>query len=135
MAGHQGMGTIVHERVEWGPELETLRCDSGSIPSVNRGIRGIPPMCYVYILCCVDGSFYVGWTRNLDDRVRTHNEGRGSTYTSRRRPVRLVYSETFRYEADAIHRESQLKRWSAAKKESLIMGDVQKLKRLSKPRM
>ncbi len=91
-------------------------------------------MCHVYILCCVDGSYYVGWTQNLRDRVRTHNEGRGSTYTLKRRPVRLVYSETVRSEAEAIRRESQLKRWSAAKKESLIMGDIQKLKRLSKPR-
>ena len=91
-------------------------------------------MCYVYILLCVDGSFYVGWTHNIDDRVRTHNEGRGSTYTLKRRPVCLVYSEAFGSEAEAIQRESQLKRWGAAKKESLIMGDLQKLKRLSKPR-
>jgi putative endonuclease len=91
-------------------------------------------VCHVYILCCVDGSFYVGWTQNLDDRVRTHNEGRGSTYTCKRRPVRLVYSEAFLSEVEAIQRERQLKRWSAAKKESLIMGDIQKLKRLSKPR-
>jgi len=100
----------------------------------SRGSRSLIPIFFVYILCCVDGSFYVGWTQNLDDRVRTHNEGRGSTYTLKRRPVRLVYSEAFRSEAEAIQRESQLKRWSAAKKESLIMGDIQKLKRLSKPR-
>ena len=91
-------------------------------------------MCYVYILRCVDGSFYVGWTHNIDDRVCAHNEGRGSAYTLNRRPVHLVYSETFGSEAEAIQREGQLKRWSAAKKESLITGDIQKLKRLSKPR-
>jgi predicted GIY-YIG superfamily endonuclease len=45
-----------------------------------------------------------------------------------------VYSEAFLSEVEAIQRERQLKRWSAAKKESLIMGDIQKLKRLSKPR-
>ncbi len=91
-------------------------------------------MCDVYILGCGDGSFYVGWTQNLDDRVRIHNEGRGATYTLKRRPVRLVYSEVFRSEAEATQRERQLKRWSVAKKESLIMGNIKKLKRLSKPR-
>ena len=91
-------------------------------------------MCYVYILRCADGSFYVGWTHNVYDRVRAHNEGRGSAYTLKRRPVFLVYSEAFRLEAEAIQRESQVKRWSAAKKESLIRGDIQKLKRLSRPR-
>lgn len=91
-------------------------------------------MCFVYILRCADDSFYVGSTRDLNARLKTHNDGRGSTYTLKRRPVRRVYSETFCSEAEAIQRESQLKRWSVAKKESLIMGDIQKLKRLSKPR-
>jgi len=45
-----------------------------------------------------------------------------------------MYSEAFHSEAEAIKRERQLKRWSAAKKESLIIGDLQRLKRLSKPR-
>ena len=91
-------------------------------------------MCHVYILRCADGSFYVGWTQNLDDRVSAHNEGRGSTYTFKRRPVRLMYSEAFHSEAEAIKRERQLKHWSAVKKESLIAGDRERLKHLSKPR-
>jgi predicted GIY-YIG superfamily endonuclease len=45
-----------------------------------------------------------------------------------------VYAETFPSEAEAVKRERQLKRWSAAKKESLIAGDFQRLKRLSKAR-
>ena len=91
-------------------------------------------MHYVYILCCSDGTFYVGSTRNLEDRIIAHNDGRGASYTFKRRPVRLVYSEVFLAESEAIRREHQLKRWSAAKKESLITGNIQKLKRLSKPR-
>jgi len=91
-------------------------------------------MCYVYILRCADGSLYVGWTQNLDDRLSAHNEGRGSTYTFKRRPVCLMYSESFHSEAEAIRRERQLKRWSVAKKESLISGDFERLKHLSKPR-
>lgn len=91
-------------------------------------------MFHVYILRCIDGSFYVGWTKNLDDRVDAHNKGQGSTYTFKHRPVRLVYSEEFLTESEAIKREHQLKRWSAAKKESLIAGDIQRLKHLSKPR-
>ena len=91
-------------------------------------------MYYVYILCCSDGTFYVGSTSNLESRIIAHNDGRGASYTFKRRPVRLVYSESFPGESDAIRREQQLKRWSAAKKESLITGDIQKLKRLSKPR-
>lgn len=103
--------------------------EANGVPS---HVEGRHSMCYVYILRCVDGSFYVGHTGDLDGRVSDHNKGRGSTYTSTRRPVRLMYSETFHSEAEAIRREHQLKRWSAAKKQSLILGDLQSLKRLSR---
>lgn len=89
-------------------------------------------MYHVYILCCSDGSFYIGSTQNLRARIHAHNIGQGSTYTSKRRPVRLMYMEHFKTEAEAVKRERQLKRWSAAKKRSLISGDIQTLKRLSK---
>src|SRR5258706_118935 len=46
----------------------------------------------VYILRCADNSFYVGHTQNLHDRVQTHNNGAGATWTACRRPVELVYS-------------------------------------------
>lgn len=89
-------------------------------------------MCYVYILRCADSTFYVGWTQNIDDRIRARNEGRGSTYTFKRRPVYLMYSEVFHSETEAIKRERQLKCWSSAKKESLIAGDLPRLKLLCK---
>ena len=73
-------------------------------------------MYFVYILRCSDNSFYVGSTQNLPDRVKAHDAGRGSTYTSRRRPVRLLYTETFDMEMQAIKRERQLKRWGRCEK-------------------
>ena len=92
-------------------------------------------MCYVYILRCADNSFYVGLTQDLNTRVKAHNDGRGAAYTFKRRPVRLVYSEKFESESKGVERERQLKRWSHSKKEALVSGDLQKLKRLSKPRL
>jgi len=53
----------------------------------------------VYILRCSDGSLYIGHTKNLGVRVKEHNDGRGAAYTFKRRPVSLVYSETFHSEA------------------------------------
>lgn len=91
-------------------------------------------MFHVHILRCADGSFYVGMARDLSARVRAHNDGRGAAYTFKRRPVRLVYSEPFISEAEAIRRERQLKAWSRAKKEALVAGDLHRLKRLSKRR-
>ena len=89
-------------------------------------------MCFVYILRCADDSFYVGIAQDLDARLKAHNDGRGATYTFKRRPVRLVYSEQFDSNSESIKRERQLKRWSHSKKQALVSGDLQKLKRLSK---
>ena len=50
-------------------------------------------MAYVYILACVDGSFYTGSTRDLERRLAEHRSGRGAKHTRRRLPVRLVFAE------------------------------------------
>jgi len=87
---------------------------------------------FFYILKCSDGSFYVGSTTNLEDRVRTHNKGEGATHTAKRRPVQLEYHEKFNSFNDAVKRERQVKKWSRAKKEALICGEKESLKKLSK---
>ena len=89
---------------------------------------------YVYILRCADDGFYVGSAQDLDARLKAHNEGRGAAYTFKHRPVRLVYSESFDSEDNALTRERQLKRWSHGKKEALIKGDLERLRHLSKRR-
>lgn len=92
-------------------------------------------MFFVYILQCADGSYYVGSTSDIDARVKEHNEGNlGACYTFLRRPVTLVYTESFSTQLEAIRRERQLKGWSHAKKAALITGDHAALKTLSKRR-
>ncbi len=86
----------------------------------------------VYILRCSDKSYYVGQTDDLKARLAIHNSRQGPKYTATRTPVELVYYESFLSRAEAMDREKQLKRWSRAKKEALIAGDVSKLRRLSK---
>jgi len=47
--------------------------------------------------------------------------GLGADYTARRCPVHLVYSEACASVAEARRRERQLKGWTPAKKEALIV--------------
>lgn len=89
-------------------------------------------MHHVYILRCSDGSYYVGHTDNIPARLEAHNAGRAALWTARRRPVTLVYEETCPDEASAAARERQLKHWTRAKKEALIAGERDILRRLSK---
>jgi predicted GIY-YIG superfamily endonuclease len=73
---------------------------------------------YVYLLRCADNSLYVGETSDLATRERHHNEGRGGSYTAKRRPVQIVYAEQYSSREDALGRARQIKRWSSQKKRS-----------------
>jgi putative endonuclease len=75
---------------------------------------------FCYIVQCADGTFYTGWTVDLDNRVKTHNAGRGARYTRTRRPVVLVYSERQPTRADAMRREAAIKRWPRARKLKIV---------------
>jgi predicted GIY-YIG superfamily endonuclease len=85
---------------------------------------------FVYILCCADGSLYVGEAADLDARIAKHQEGSAASFTAKRRPVHLTFAETHVNRDAALKRERQLKRWTRAKKEALIAGDMALLKRL-----
>ncbi|WP_336488662.1 GIY-YIG nuclease family protein [Methylobacterium nigriterrae] len=89
---------------------------------------------FVYILRCADGSYDVGSARgqSLDKRLGEHQSGTYPGYTSRRRPVTLVYAEDFERITDAIASERRIKGWSRAKKEALIRGDWARLQDLAK---
>ena len=75
---------------------------------------------YTYILRCSDGTLYTGWTNNLEKRLAAHNDGTGSKYTRTRRPVELVYYETFGTKQEAMSREWQIKHVSREEKEKLV---------------
>ncbi len=67
-------------------------------------------MYFVYIIQSMkDNSFYVGYTGNIDSRVREHNFGR-TGYTKKKRPWKLIYYEKLETEAQAINREKYLKK-------------------------
>ena len=77
-------------------------------------------MHFVYIVRCADDTLYTGYARDPRARVKVHNSGRGARYTAGRRPVRLVYSESFESAGEALRREYALKRRTRAQKEQLV---------------
>ena len=79
---------------------------------------------FVYILKCANGQFYVGCTKDLDERMERHNSGRGARFTKKHLPFELVYTEEYENEEDAYNRERQLHKWSHVKKEALINGTL-----------
>lgn len=77
-------------------------------------------MHYTYILRCKDGTYYTGYTNDLEKRITAHNEGKGAKYTKGRGPVELVYHEAFDDKSAALRREHQIKALSRKEKEALF---------------
>jgi len=65
-------------------------------------------MWFVYILKCSDGTYYTGYTSNLDERISRHIKGE-NTYTKNRLPVKLVNYTAFTDKYKAIEFEKYLK--------------------------
>jgi putative endonuclease len=78
---------------------------------------------WTYMLHCVDRTFYVGHTDDLDARIGAHQSGLTPGYTSTRLPVTLVWSDEFPSRYEALAAERQIKGWGRAKKLALIRGD------------
>lgn len=83
-------------------------------------------MNYTYIVECADGTYYTGWTNDLDKRIRAHNNKKGAKYTKYRVPVRLLYFEEFETKEEAMSREYAIKHMTRKKKEQLIFNNGNK---------
>ncbi|NNJ29248.1 GIY-YIG nuclease family protein [Lacrimispora defluvii] len=77
-------------------------------------------MNYTYLVKCADNTLYCGWTNHLEKRLEAHNQGKGAKYTKTRRPVELVYYESYPTKEEAMRREVQIKKLSRKDKLFLI---------------
>jgi predicted GIY-YIG superfamily endonuclease len=77
---------------------------------------------FAYIILCSNNHYYVGHTNNLENRFDYHLKKIGAKFTSQNKPIRILWSQEFDNEIDAIKREKQIKGWTRAKKEKLIQG-------------
>ena len=85
---------------------------------------------FVYILRSSSNELYVGQTNNINARTKQHitKDWKAAKFTKDSHGFQLDYSEEYATRLEAMHRETQLKGWSRAKKEALINGDLQNLK-------
>lgn len=89
---------------------------------------------WTYLLRCSDGRFYTGHTDNLEHRVAQHQAGEiKDCYTFKRRPVALVWSESFGTRLEALEAERIVSGWSRAKKEALIREDWKTVSLFARP--
>lgn len=75
---------------------------------------------FFYVLTCNDGSYYAGYTNDLERRLRVHNEGKGAKYTRGRLPVTYIHQESFETQRQAMQAEYRFKQLTRKQKEHYI---------------
>ncbi|HET7395275.1 MAG TPA: GIY-YIG nuclease family protein [Gammaproteobacteria bacterium] len=86
----------------------------------------------LYILECADGTIYIGHTDDLDRRMQQHDDGKASSYTASRHPLKLLHVEEFETREETLTMERKLKGWNRAKKFAYMAGDWAAVSRLAK---
>ena len=94
---------------------------AGLDPAIQLIQRVPMPQGHVYILASKrNGTLYIGVTTNLSARIYAHKEGQGAAFTKKYGVKHLVWYEAHDMVADAIQRETSLKRWLRKWKLDLI---------------
>lgn len=66
------------------------------------------PFCVYILFSQKDFRMYIGFSTNLEARVKKHNSG-GNISTAGRTPLELIFCEFYLFEADARKRELYFK--------------------------
>lgn len=78
-------------------------------------------MYFVYILKCNDNSLYTGIAKDLEKRLKEHNNSNlAAKYTKYRRPLKLVFSKEFETRSLALKEEARIKKLSKEEKLKII---------------
>jgi putative endonuclease len=75
---------------------------------------------WVYIVQCRDGTYYTGYTKNLENRIALHKSGRGAKYVKYKLPAELVYAKEYRYYKNALNEEKRIKTLTREQKSKLV---------------
>lgn len=76
---------------------------------------------FLYVLRCVDDTFYTGTTTDISRRINEHNTKKcGAKYTKTRRPVELIFWLDFENRSQAQKAEYKFKKLTRAQKEKII---------------
>ena len=77
----------------------------------------------MYVVECLGGTYYTGYTNDIEGRIKLHNSGYGAKYLRGKLPVKLVYKKEYNYYRNALHAESNLKKLTHAQKGALSSAD------------
>ena len=75
---------------------------------------------WVYLVRCYDGTYYTGYTKDLENRIALHKSGKGAKYVKYKLPAELVYAKEYRYFKSALNEEKRIKKLKPQQKSELV---------------
>jgi len=75
---------------------------------------------FVYIIEDKYGTYYTGYTNDIDKRLALHKKGRGAKYLRGRQPLKLVFIKKYAYYKCALNAEIRIKTFTREEKEELV---------------
>lgn len=75
---------------------------------------------FVYIIEDKNGTYYTGYTNDINKRFELHEKGRGAKYLRGRAPLKLVFVKEYAYYKNALGAERRIKTYTRERKEELI---------------
>jgi putative endonuclease len=82
-----------------------------------------PSYCVYILFSEKDHILYIGFTTNLRNRIKKHNEG-GVKSTAYRRPLKVIFMEFYLFKKDALAREKYFKKTSGKKAIKYMLNDT-----------
>jgi len=75
---------------------------------------------HLYLIECIDGSYYTGVTTDVERRYEQHVKGEGARYTRSHKPLRLLASRAIGTRSEALKAELAVKRLPKEEKVSAV---------------
>ena len=75
---------------------------------------------WAYMVECKYGTYYAGWTNDINKRLAAHNDGTGAKYLRGKGPVKLVYKKKYSTLKEALAQERLIKKLTRQEKEVLV---------------
>ena len=75
---------------------------------------------YVYIIEDKNGTYYTGFTNNLEKRYKLHENGFGTKYLKGRTPIKLAFFKEYLYYKNALAAERKIKSYTRERKQELV---------------
>lgn len=93
-----------------------------SVATLPACTKEVPRRWYIYIVMTARSSLYTGISTDVDKRIETHNQGKGSKALLGQLPIWLVWSDGPTTHTDAALLERRIKKMSRSQKISFLAG-------------